>query len=324
MRVPFRFSLMSLALSALALAPVTVALSLAAPGVAYAKNEKSNDKGGGKDKGDRDRGNKDKAGKAGNGRDKPAKAAKAANTRATGTTKTRQQQTAAPAKVKTKGSVASQLKWMNAAHASLNAYANANPNSRVGKVATYRAALLDYRAAAEDPAYQATLEGYRAALTDFAAEGTSGDAIEAALAALQGLDAAGEPYTQDDVDAILAGLNPDAAGDGEGTDDPLAGLREALSGVVESDNALQGLAASRDEAFAGVTDGLTIEEGSDAWNRFHDLLRLDQPLPERTEGDDPDADDEDTGEDDTAGLDDPEGDDPSDDDEQPLLITSAD
>lgn len=217
-----------------------------------------------------------------------------------------------------KGSVASELKWMNAAHASLNAYENASPNSRVGQIATYRAALLDSQAAAEDPEYQQQQDDYRAALTAFAVEGTTPEQIDAALAAIEALDDSGEPYTQDDIDAILATLNPDAFAapeeepveetevtDGEvpvgdpavvdpadeevaGAEDPaeadpVADVQTALAGAVESNNMIVELAMAAADAFAIVTDGLVIEEGSDAWNAFHRLLRLDQPLPSAAE-----------------------------------------
>src|SRR5690606_38092602 len=59
------------------------------------------------------------------------------------------------------GKIASTLKGLNAAHASLTAYANASPNSRVGMIATYRAALLEERAALEtQAAYLETLAGF--------------------------------------------------------------------------------------------------------------------------------------------------------------------
>lgn len=47
------------------------------------------------------------------------------------------------------GSDASSLGALNAAHASENALAHANPNSRVGKIAAYRDAVLAAQAAAE-------------------------------------------------------------------------------------------------------------------------------------------------------------------------------
>ena len=53
----------------------------------------------------------------------------------------------------------------------------------------------------------------------------------------------------------------------------------ALSGAVESDNELQDLADARDAALAAASRGIDLEVDSDAWNSFHDLLHLTDPLP---------------------------------------------
>lgn len=225
-----------------------------------------------------------------------------------------------------RGAIASELKWLNAANASLNAYANASPSSRLGQIASYREALLDHAAAANDPAYHAELDGYRAALAAFAPDATA-EQIDAALAAIQALDSTGEA-SEGALDGILAGLNPDAfapaeplaEGEVPSTNDPLADLRSALAGAILSDNALNDLDAARDAAWATISAGLTIAEGGAAWNHFHDLLRLHQPLPEKGDGRDVTAipgDAEPIREAD-AGADPVERDDPR------LVLTSAD
>lgn len=178
-------------------------------------------------------------------------------------------------KMASNGSTASKLKWLNAAHASLQAYANASPDSRVGQIATYRAALLDYQGAAQDYALEST--AWTEALSGFALEGTAEEDVTAAFDALQMLDADGAEYTEADIDAVLLGLNPDA------TEEELAALRTSLDGVVTADGGLTDLQILSEEALLLATDGLILEEDSAEWAQFHDLLRLDQPLPEKNE-----------------------------------------
>ncbi len=174
------------------------------------------------------------------------------------------------------GNLASQLKRLNAAHASLNAYANASPNSQVGKIATYRQALLDYQAAATDPELQASLDAYHDALAGLSPDGTQPEDVDAALADLQGLDSDGS-FTDADLAQALRDRYPDA------TDEEIAAAAEGLSGVVGSDNELQDLADARDASLDAAAGGIELEPDSDAWNKFHDLLRLDEPLPTRGE-----------------------------------------
>jgi hypothetical protein len=119
------------------------------------------------------------------------------------------------------GTIASTLKGLNAAHASLNAYANASPNSRVGMIATYRAALLEERAALDGQTV------FLDALNGFATEEATASP-EDVLAALQTLNAEGAAFTDEDVYAALAALNPDA------TEEELADLYSGLEGVVEA------------------------------------------------------------------------------------------
>lgn len=65
------------------------------------------------------------------------------------------------------GSVASSLGALNAAHASDTAFANASPNSRVGKIAAYRDAALATQTADQAAAdAQANLDAANQAVTD--------------------------------------------------------------------------------------------------------------------------------------------------------------
>ncbi len=259
MKRTFQTLVASFAIAALALGSTASVLTLVGADAAYAKNGNgggnAGGNGGGKGKG---AGAKSKGGTSGTGKSKKTKQ----NMRVAATT----------SELTETGSVASQLKRLNAAHASLNAYANANPNSQVGKIATYRQALLDYQAAEADPEAQASLDAYRDALAGLAAEGTAPEDIDAALAELQGLDGDGT-FTDAELSQALRDRYPDA------TDEEIAAATEALSGAVESDNELQDLADARDAALAAASRGIDLEVDSDAWNSFHDLLHLTDPLP---------------------------------------------
>lgn len=170
--------------------------------------------------------------------------------------------------------VQSELKWLNAANASLNAYANASPNSRVGQIAAYREALLDHQNAANDPEYIEEIESYITAMGEFAAEGTTDAELEAALAEIQALDSSGEVVDPVTLGEILTGLNPDA------TEEEIAELSADLEAAIASDNEIADLAAERDLALDTAADGIVLEPGSEAWDHFHELLRLDDELPQ--------------------------------------------
>jgi hypothetical protein len=110
-----------LSVVALALGPVAILeMSLNDHGAAYAEKSNGNGNSGGNGKGgnqgkSHDKSNKDKSAKATN-----------------------------------KGDLASELKGMNAVRANPNALLNADPNSQVGRIATYRDAALATAAFAED------------------------------------------------------------------------------------------------------------------------------------------------------------------------------
>lgn len=98
-----------------------------------------------------------------------------------------------------RGAIASELKWRNAAHASAQAFLNANPNSAVGKLATLRNAA------------QATADAYTAAgvnpadplrdpvdiQTDIDAISGAGGSIEGVQADIDLLDPASPTYEFD-------------------------------------------------------------------------------------------------------------------------------
>lgn len=97
------------------------------------------------------------------------------------------------------GKLASELKGLNAVHASATALANASPNSQVGRIAAYRAAALAGQAANEDLA---------AAQEDLA---SAQDALAGAEAALKELQDGYTGRTTAEVDAEIAGLDPAAS-----------------------------------------------------------------------------------------------------------------
>ncbi|MBT8456889.1 MAG: hypothetical protein KJO15_12385 [Alphaproteobacteria bacterium] len=173
-------SLLATTLSAVALVPVVTVATIATTDAAYANNGNGNGGGGGNGGGngggkDSDRGKS--SDKKGGGKDKSAKSngggnAKAKNTgngflkklfgqqkkETTTVAKQKQIKKAKPSKVisasapastpkpakrpEKMANVNSQLKALNAANANVNAYINASPNSRVGRIAAYRETYL--------------------------------------------------------------------------------------------------------------------------------------------------------------------------------------
>ena len=146
MKRTFQTLVASFAIAALALGSTASVLTLVGADAAYAKNGNgggnAGGNGGGKGKG---AGAKSKGGTSGTGKSKKTKQ----NMRVAATT----------SELTETGSVASQLKRLNAAHASLNAYANANPNSQVGKIATYRQGLSGLSATRRPAARRARTRG---------------------------------------------------------------------------------------------------------------------------------------------------------------------
>jgi hypothetical protein len=215
------------------------------------------------------------------------------------------------------GAIASSLKGLNAAHASLNAMAHASPNSRVGRIAAYREALIHYNTATT--VYDEALDGY---LADLDAYNAKVDAARATANAPY-LDAIDDLTVGTDVDpdAVLADLQalPDDA-----TDADIAGVLDkygldstdvtAFEHVTTSDDLDQalvdegdaldaekvGLDAEKqalddqkvevdDLLGAAASPNLPPEEGTPAYEAFQDMLRLDDGLLFDTEEDVPDT-----------------------------------
>lgn len=159
--------LLVLSVSALFMGPVSPILSTLDFGVAHAKGGGG---GGGGDKGGGGGGGKGGGGdKGGNGK------GGGASDRGAGSASATERAAGKPAKPEARGngSAASQLKGLNAAHASAQALANASPNSRVGRIATYLGATQAAAAAGgvladADAALKAleALEGNIAALAE--------------------------------------------------------------------------------------------------------------------------------------------------------------
>jgi len=278
-----------LAVSALFLSPVAGSLPVFGDDAAYAKDKggggggkDKGDRGGGKDKGDRG-GGKDKSDRGG-GRDKGGDEARNAGNgngwgrkdKARPATQTAT--TADPGKPRNQGALASGLKGANAANASDQAFANAAPNSQVGRVATYRAAVQAEAAEAALPGLEeerdallvlpedqrnetyesdlAALETEIAELTEQAAyDGPSAE--EALLEATKGreLNYEEKAYLHD-----LLGLEPpaDPALEGETVEAPAEPAAEPEEPV---DTAGDDLPAEGDEDVA--EDGEVVDEGED-------------------------------------------------------------
>ena len=278
-----------LAVSALFLSPVAGSLPVFGDDAAYAKDKggggggkDKGDRGGGKDKGDRG-GGKDKSDRGG-GRDKGGDEARNAGNgngwgrkdKARPATQTAT--TADPGKPRSQGALASGLKGANAANASDQALANAAPNSQVGRVATYRAAVQAEAAEAALPGLEeerdallvlpedqrnetyesdlAALETEIAELTEQAAyDGPSAE--EALLEATKGreLNYEEKAYLHD-----LLGLEPPAApaAEGETVEAPAEPAAEPEEPV---DAAGDDLPAEGDEDVA--EDGEVVDEGED-------------------------------------------------------------
>lgn len=201
-----------LSLAALGLSPLSTLVPVGGMDAAYAGSGNGNSGGNGNG-----------GGKSGDKSSKGTKADKAT--------------TAKKAKAGT-GAIASELKGLNAYHASATAFENAAPNSQVGRIATYREAAMatqDAGAAVDD-----------AGLALGAAEQTLSDAQEAYdAAALSGT------ATQEELDALQADI--DAAQD----DMDLA--QTDYDTAVEEAGALT---AAEEEALLEASNGRILSRGT--------------------------------------------------------------
>lgn len=243
-----------LLLSTLLAGPAGTLVPVFGDGMAHARGGEGNGGGGdrGGDRGDRgDRGG-DKAG----GKDKGSKSSAegrssgAGNAKGAGKDRAERSETASVEKgpkAGSQGALASGLKGLNAAHASPEAMANAAPNSQVGRIATYKAAVEGSTAAA---AAQAELDATVEELALLDATYTAG---RTALTEAE-TQAAGElDNLQAQKDDLLTDYNSDIAD----LDAQIAALEGIAEPTAEETAELEGL---RDQK-AATTDAYTAADG---------------------------------------------------------------
>ena len=204
-----------------------------------------------------------------------------------------------------RGALASELKGLNAAHASEQAFANASPNSRVGRIAAYRNAVIG--AAGAD----AALSEAEAALAAFDAQEPEGPAAADIEAQIAELDALGEltPEEEELRASLVEAYDAAIIAEGE-----RAAERQELVDAVETAAAeAESSGGSIDDLFLAASDGRMISP--EALAEFHRLLGIEdefaslQPDEEEAPADEEpvetsgDEGGEDTGED--TGEDDP-------------------
>lgn len=128
------------------------------------------------------------------------------------------------------GLLASELKGLNAAHASATAFANAAPDSQIGRIAAYQEAALATDAAGEH---------LTKAIEDLAA----------AEGALQALNDGYTGRTTEEIDADIAGLDPSAPDYAEKLD-ALNAERAAAAEFEAEQDALEKAVADASDAVA--------------------------------------------------------------------------
>lgn len=260
--------------TALSLSPVVLtsaAISMISADAAEANNGKGggggrdNDRGGrDNDRGGRDNNRSNRAQGQGN-----ASASRPAQT-ASQPSRAVVEETQTDAAPRNHGAIASELKGLNAAHANPNAFANASPNSQVGRIAAYQTAAL------------ATIEAGTAVQT-------ATDVLADAQGALGAQIDAYEGRTSGDIQADIDLLDP-AAVDYQ---DRLASLNGELDAALTQEAIISGLIddvvsaelaledaklvadaaqATEDEAFLVASDGATLSDAAMAY--FRDLLEL--------------------------------------------------
>ena len=149
-------------------------------------------------------------------------------------------------KAESRGALASELKGLNAAHANPTALDNADPDSQVGRIATYRDAAQDTQDA------QATVDGTQQAIDDLVAayDGRSTDEI---LADIDALDPDDDGY-----DDALAELEAELE-QAEAHEAELAELEAELAeALLAYDTAL----ADEEEALLAASDGRVLSDAA--------------------------------------------------------------
>ena len=164
------------------------------------------------------------------------------------------------------GALASELKGLNAAHASEQAFANASPNSRVGRIAAYRNAVLGAAGAG------AALTEAEAALLAFDAEtpeGPTSAEIDEQIAAYSELDEL-TPEQEEELallrEAYDAALQAEADREAE---------RETLVAAVDAARTEADTAGSSiEDLFLAASDGRMLSP--EALEEFHRLLGIEE------------------------------------------------
>ena len=162
------------------------------------------------------------------------------------------------------GALASELKGLNAAHASEQAFANASPNSRVGRIAAYRDAVLGAAAAGT------ALGEAEEALAAFDAaepEGPSAAEIDEQIAAYRDL---GEltPDQQAELDVLREAYDAAVIAEAERT----AAREELVAAVDAAATEREASGASIEDLFLAASDGRTLSP--EAMEEFHRLLGI--------------------------------------------------
>lgn len=157
-----------------------------------------------------------------------------------------------------RGALASELKGLNAAHASDMALLRASPNSRVGRIATYKAAAETTIAA------KGELAEAEAALADLIASRTARPVADV-LADIDALDPTAADYL-DSLAALEAELEAAML-----EDEAIVGAEEA---VALAEATVEEAVVAEDAAFSTASDGRELS--AEAMEYFRSLLELDE------------------------------------------------
>jgi len=148
------------------------------------------------------------------------------------------------------GAIASNLKSLNAANASATARANAAPNSRVGRIASYEVATLGVISLTDDlSALRDQLDDTVQTTVEFVDDNISENSTatpEEIAAAIDALDPESPDY-EDDLAAVAAsitGLDPDQSEN----DQAIGQMAESISATIAAQDEQAELAGAIDEA----------------------------------------------------------------------------
>ncbi|WP_212522894.1 hypothetical protein [Actibacterium sp. MT2.3-13A] len=172
-----------------------------------------------------------------------------------------------------RGALASELKGLNAAHASPQALANASPDSQVGRIAAYRDAILAEETARQDlELADQNLADARDALATLQSEYSGRSAADIQ----QELDAAlaAQTVDQDAVDALEAEL-----AEAEAHEADVAALESDIAGyeteISDLETAIAEAPQIQQDALTAAANGRTLSP--EALAELHRLLGLEAP-----------------------------------------------